>query len=394
MFFTFLVFLAAFLIEAIGTYVSVVGLSALFAANPVIILLAVALDIGKLVSVSFVYKYWKKINLMMKTYMTIASFVLVMITSAGAFGFLSGEFQKAIAGNTQQTVMIASLTEEQGRLQKRKETIDKQIAQLPDTNVRGRTQLIRQFGPEVTRINSRLAELDKQLPELKVANIDKEVKVGPIIYIANAFDTTPEKAVKWVILTIIFVFDPLAIALLIAGNFLLLQRSRADSLPPADKWDSNIQWNPDVDHSKIVEGDLVKQGPLIDKITEETVHAEVDIGPAVGNEFPPTKPDHAVDEAIRARAANPEQVIIKPGAWDKEDTRVFFPAEKPIEREKVVIKPVAPPPPSIEVKHEGDKEVISLIKPLMPTQLDRVSDNADIIQKDSAPPSKTRSNYE
>lgn len=221
MFFALLVLFSAFLIEGIGTYVSVVGLSALFASNPIIILLAIALDLGKVVAVSFLYKYYKKIGWMMKSYMSIAVIVLMIITSSGAFGYLSGSFQKAIAGTNQDTIVLTALTDEQGRLQKRKEEIDKQIAKLPDNNVRGRTQLMRQFGPEVGRINKRLEEIDKQLPDLKVAAIKKDVEVGPIIYIAQAFNTDAEHAVKWVILTIIFVFDPLAISLLLAGNFLL-----------------------------------------------------------------------------------------------------------------------------------------------------------------------------
>lgn len=226
MFFALLVLFSAFLIEGIGTYVSVVGLSALFASNPIIILLAIALDLGKVVAVSFLYKYYKKIGFVMKTYMSIAVIVLMIITSSGAFGYLSGSFQKAIAGTNQDTIVLTALTDEQGRLQKRKEEIDKQIAKLPDNNVRGRTQLMRQFGPEVGRINKRLEEIDKQLPDLKVASIKKDVEVGPIIYIAQAFNTDAEHAVKWVILTIIFVFDPLAISLLLAGNFLLEERRR------------------------------------------------------------------------------------------------------------------------------------------------------------------------
>jgi hypothetical protein len=239
--FTILVLLAAFLIESIGTYVSVLGLASLFSANPIIIALAIALDIGKLVSVSFLYKSWKKINIIMKSYMSIAAVVLMMITSAGAFGFLSGEFQKAISGTNAQTVMLKSLEEEKQRLQARKEQIDKQISQLPDNSVRGRSLLIKQFGPEVSRINSRLVEIDKELPALKVDAIKKNVEVGPIMYIAEAFNTTPEHAVKWVILIIIFVFDPLAIALLLAGNFLIEQRKLEkqgksdEAQPPVEK---------------------------------------------------------------------------------------------------------------------------------------------------------------
>ena len=219
--FTFLVLFAAFLIESIGTYVSVVGLSALFSSNPVIILLAVSLDIGKVVTVSFLYRNWKDISWLMKSYMTIAAIVLMLITSVGAFGYLSAEFQKAIQGTNENAVVIQSMEEEQARLQARKEQIDNQIAQFPPEYVTGRRQAVEQFAPEVSRINNRLAEIDQQLPELKLETIKKNVEVGPIIFIADAFSTTPEQAVKYVILTIIFVFDPLAIALLIAGNFLI-----------------------------------------------------------------------------------------------------------------------------------------------------------------------------
>jgi len=215
---------AAFLIESIGTYVSVVGLSHLFSHDPVIIVLAIALDIGKVVGVSFLYKYWKKINLAMKTYMTAATATLMLITSTGCFGYLSGQFQKAMAGTNQDTVLVTALEEEKGRLQSRKQEIDKQIANLPENYARARRQLMQEFAPETNRINNRLAEIDVELPKLKVSTIQKNVDVGPILYVAEAFGTTPEQAVKWVILTVIFVFDPLAIALLIAGNYLIEQR--------------------------------------------------------------------------------------------------------------------------------------------------------------------------
>lgn len=226
MFFALLVLFAAFLIESIGTYVSVVGLAALFSSNPVIITLAISLDVGKVVAVSFLYKYWSKIGFIMKTYMTLAAIVLMVITSTGAFGYLSAEFQKAIKGTNENTVLIASMEEEKTRLQARKEEIDNQIAAIPPTYITGRRQIISSFAPEVERLNARLAQIDEQLPQMKIDSIKKNVEVGPIIYVAEAFGTTPEQAVKWVILVIIFVFDPLAVSLLIAGNFLIEHRSK------------------------------------------------------------------------------------------------------------------------------------------------------------------------
>lgn len=231
MIFIVLVLLAAFFLEGIGTWISVIGLSALFAGSPIVVILAICLDFAKLVAVSFLHKNWNGINLLMKSYLTAATCVLILITSAGAFGFLSGEFQKSISSTNEQRILITALTEEQTRLQARKTEIDRQIANLPDKTVRGRTILMRQFGPELDRINARLVEIDAQLPQLKVEAIKKNVKVGPITYVAEVFGTSPEAAVKWIILTIIFVFDPLAVCLLIAANYLISNRALKDSAP-------------------------------------------------------------------------------------------------------------------------------------------------------------------
>lgn len=265
MFFALITFLSAFFIESIGTYISILGLSALFAFNPVIIAMAVALDVGKVVAVSFLYKSWRGINWLMKTYMTIACVVLITITSMGVFGFLSGEFQKAIATNNTQTVAITALQDEQARLQKRKEQIDLQIANLPANYGATRVKVINSFKEETKRINDRLAKIDEELPKLKIENIQKAVKIGPILYVAEAFHTTPEQAVKWVILTIIGVFDPLAIALILAGNYLWEQRRpKAQAvvvaetqpllpptpvIPDADMPISSPEWNAAMDES-------------------------------------------------------------------------------------------------------------------------------------------------
>jgi hypothetical protein len=342
MFFAILVLLSAFLIEGIGTYVSVVGLSSLFAANPVIIVLAIALDVGKVVSVSFLYKYWKKVNLLMKTYMTIAAIVLMGITSAGAFGYLSAQFQKAIANTNESGVLISSLTDEQGRLQKRKEEIDAQVAKLPDNMVRGRTALIKQFGPEVERINTRLVEIDKQLPTLKIATLHQNVEVGPIIYIAEAFGTTPEHAVKWVILIIIFVFDPLAIALLLAGNFLIEEKDEKSEETvneielPYVKTDEGGE---KVDH-------YVPPIPELPKIDEDTPHV-VPASEAIVRPNPYFIP-------------SPTQAIT---SWTT--TTEYVPEEEPTfsEPELPVAEPVAEEPvvePTIEAPPEEVREVIKL----------------------------------
>ena len=234
MFFIALTFIAAFLIEGLGTLVSVIGLSTLFGANPIIIALAISLDIGKIVVVSLLYTYWKKLGAIMKSYALIAATITMIITSAGAAGYLSGEFQKAILGTQEGSLKVDVLKTEQAKLEARKKQIDDQIANLPANYSRSRVTLMKQFEAEQKQVTDRLNKISEELPQLQIAQIGTEAKAGPILYIAKALDVPVEVAVKWVILMIIFVFDPLAVFLIIAGNFLVHQRKMHKETSVAD----------------------------------------------------------------------------------------------------------------------------------------------------------------
>lgn len=227
MFFALLTFASAFLIEALGTWVSIIGLSSLFRADPVIITLAAALDVGKVVTVSFLYKEWHTAPRTLRMYMLLATAVLMLITSAGAFGYLSAAFQGAMQDTKQQEILIAAALQEKTKLEARKKEIDAQIASLPSNIVRGRQRLIAAFKAESDGINARLAQLDAEIPKMQVQQITLQNHAGPIVYVSQAFNVSVEQAAKYVILVIIFVLDPLAIALLVAGNFLWRERVQA-----------------------------------------------------------------------------------------------------------------------------------------------------------------------
>lgn len=229
MFLIALTFLAALSVELLGTYVSVVGLASFLGADFIIMALAVALDAGKLIVVTLLYKFWSQLPKLLRAYMIPAAAVTMIITSVGAFGYLSAAFQTAILPTKESNIQIVALQEEKVRLQQRKQSIDTQIAQLPATSVRGRTKLMTQFKDEQTTITSRLFEIDKQLPELQTKNANVESHAGPILYVSEAFNVSVEEAVKWVIFLIIFVFDPLAVTLVLCGNFLIEQRKRVSN---------------------------------------------------------------------------------------------------------------------------------------------------------------------
>lgn len=234
MFFTVLTFITAFAIEGLGTLVSVIGLSTLFGANPIIIALAIALDAGKLVVVTFLYSHWRRMGVLMKSYALVAATVTMVITSAGAAGYLSGEFQKAIVGTQEGSLKVQVLKEEQAKLEARKKQIDDQIANLPSNFSRSRVTLMKQFEAEQQQVTARLSKISEELPQLQIAQISTEAKAGPILYISKAFDVPVEEAVKWVILMIIFVFDPLAVFLIIVGNYLLHQHRMKKDVSVAD----------------------------------------------------------------------------------------------------------------------------------------------------------------
>ena len=236
--FALLTFFAAFSIEAIGTIVSVIGLSTLFGANPIIMTLAVALDVGKLVVVALLYKYWGELNRVMRAYGLIAAVITMTITSAGAAGYLSAEFQKAIIGTQEGQLKVQVLKDEQSKLEQRKKQIDDQIAAIPERfSANQKIRLMNQFKAEQQTVTDRLAAISQELPQIQIAQISTEAKAGPILSISKAFGITVEEAVKWVILLIIFVFDPLAVFLIVSGNFLLDRTSKKEeekTLPVAD----------------------------------------------------------------------------------------------------------------------------------------------------------------
>lgn len=226
MLFINIIFLSAFFIEAISTFVSVAGLTSFLGSSLVIIAMSVSLDIAKITTVSFLYTYWKDINPAMKIYMTVAALILMVITSIGVFGYLSAAFQTAILPAKGSDIELTALTKESHKLEARKLEIDAQIAKLPDNFVNGRTRLMDGFKEETNTINRRLSEIDHKLPELQIKNANVQAHAGPILYVASAFDIPVEEAIKYIILSIIFVFDPLAILLIISGNFLIDKRKK------------------------------------------------------------------------------------------------------------------------------------------------------------------------
>ena len=229
--FSKLVGISALLIAFSAAFFSVFGLSKLFAgAELSVIIMASSLEFGKLVAASFLYRYWDRINLLQKFYMTFATVVLVIITSAGIFGFLSNAYQGATVEFEKESTNLLFKEDRLKQLQEDKlylkEELDQAIADLPDNYRTARRKLREDYQPQIAQINKQMIDLKGEIGELKTALVETGVDVGPVIYLARTFQTDIDTVVKFFIFILIFVFDPMAVMFVISYNVALEDRKK------------------------------------------------------------------------------------------------------------------------------------------------------------------------
>jgi len=245
--FSKLVGLSALLIAGSAAFFSVFGLSKLFAgAQFAVIIMAGSLEFGKLVAASFLYRYWDKINLPHKTYMTIATVILILITSAGIFGFLSNAYQGATVGFEKEST---ALIYKQDRLDQLlddktflKEELEAAVSELPENFRTAKRKLRAEYQPQINQINKDILSLKGEVGELKIALIETGVDVGPAIYLARIFDTDVDSVVKFFIFILIFVFDPMAVMFVISYNVTLQDRYKTSENTQSEKRKNGNKW--------------------------------------------------------------------------------------------------------------------------------------------------------
>jgi hypothetical protein len=253
MFFIALLLLSALAVSTVAGYFSIVGLMAIFpaAAEP-ILAMGVVLEIAKLVTASWLYRYWSKTAFAMKTYFTLAVIILSVITSMGIFGFLSKAHLEHSVSTGDNTLQIARLDRRIETEQRRIADAETVLAQLDNTvqtlidydRIRGDDGAIATRENQAAEreqlnaaIDSAIASIDTLSEEKLVLDTEQlliEVEVGPLLYVAEMIygDTekeTLDKTVRFVIILLILVFDPLAILLVVAANMSLKER-RGESI--------------------------------------------------------------------------------------------------------------------------------------------------------------------
>ena len=230
--------MAAIAVAGTGAYFSVTGLGVLFSgASTAVIVMASALEFAKLVTASYLEQKWNETTLFLKVYLTSAVFILMLITSAGIFGYLSNAFQ-------QQNIKLQQLDREilvfQTKIDQNTAQIEQLSTQISESNKnqttilgKGRVnnRLLRSIDNrdrQIGKINDKIAKLqeenaknNEEINKIRLNNLDLEKEVGGFKFVAQVFDVELDKVVKWFMFLIVFVFDPLAIALVLALNKLL-----------------------------------------------------------------------------------------------------------------------------------------------------------------------------
>ena len=238
----YLALIVALVVSGVSAYFSIIGLTTLFAAAFIpVVIMGGALEVGKLVTVSWLHRNWKTCPWLLKSYLSAAVAVLMLITSMGTFGFLSrAHIEQQLNISTGDADKIAIID---AQIDNEKKTIadyDKQIAQIDDAlnkiTEKGRGESSLQAADKQRKTRNELvakknasaqkaSDLNVERIKLSSAVKKTEAEVGPLRYIAEAVygggratNDQLDAAVRMVIILLVVVFDPLAVVLLIAAN--------------------------------------------------------------------------------------------------------------------------------------------------------------------------------
>ena len=240
--------LVAISIAAVAAWYSIIGLMAIFAAAAIpIAIMGGVLEVGKLVTASWLYNNWRRTPILLKSYLTISVVVLMFITSMGIFGFLSkAHLDQTIQIEGSNGILISNLERQisqQRRIITDGETLLKQLDDTVEVLIeydrirgpegalavrKGQAEQRAEINSSIQSAVSELTALSEELLPLQKERVALEAEVGPLKYIAELIyadeaEDMLDEAVRGVIIIIIFVFDPLAVLLLIAANQSLAQ---------------------------------------------------------------------------------------------------------------------------------------------------------------------------
>ena len=377
-----LLLLSGLSISVVAIYYSVMGLMAIFSAAAIpIAIMGVSLEIGKLVTASWIKAHWHRLPLLMKTYAVAAVAILMVITSLGIFGYLSKAHsdQTLVSGDVQAKVAIYD-----ERIKTEKDNIEadrKQIAQMDaavdqvlsrsdDEKGASKANEIRRsqlkdrsrLQNEILASQKKIATIQDERAPFAAENRKVEAEVGPIKYIAAfVYGANPdanilERAVTWVIILIVIVFDPLAVVMLLASQM-------------------TFQWHREEKQAKYEQD----EGPLtVDQIEQIKSREAPELTPDQTELYSETFP--TLDEAVeQAREEDQKQLgPIEVPEFAKQEFVVDTTIDAPVDVVKPVVEPY-PNPRIVELQSriillEQDRDdLINFVKQNQ-EDYDRVSD--------------------
>lgn len=234
----YLVGLSALIIAGCAAYFSVTGLGVLFAGASIsVMVMASSLEFAKLVAATYLKQKWDELEGFNKWYLTISVGVLMLITSAGIFGYLSNAFQaqslklqqvdrevmvhqtkidQNTAQITQLSTQITEFNSNQGKI------IDGgKVNRRLLRSIDNRDKEISKLNDKISNLQTENAKETEEINKIKISNLDLEKEVGGFRFVAEAFGVELKNVVKFFIFIIVIVFDPLAVALIIAFNGLI-----------------------------------------------------------------------------------------------------------------------------------------------------------------------------
>ena len=256
----FIIAFSALSVSASAAFYSVSGLSKLFAgASFEVIIMAGSLEVAKLVTASLLYQYWNKLNKILRTYLTAATVILVLITSMGIYGFLSAAYQETYQKLSINENRIEFLDQKREFYQQDVTRYDDELARISNnistlSNARATSIQVRdttsstgvrntistaelrlaQNRIEVEEQNRRDVQARREIAadslqkyQLEILDLENDTEIagelGPLQYLSGLTGTPMDRIINWLLLVIIFVFDPLAISLVVAANFAFAQ---------------------------------------------------------------------------------------------------------------------------------------------------------------------------
>ena len=302
-------FVVAIALSAVSAYYSILGLALIFSASYwSVVILASILEVSKLVLASWLYRNWDKVNFLIKSYLTSAVIILMVITSVGTFGFLSQAHSQQDVLSAQTQVQLAHTQAQIESHQQQISNLDQSLAQLNRTidiqlnanraqgaqNTRRVQQAERvQLQQNRDQVQTELEQLNAQKLRLTELQIGQEAKLGPIRYVMALVnpDADPTQAVKWLILVLVMVCDPLAVLMVMASSTHRKQSEQPEIMPGTLRY-LNSEWQ-----SYTGDGWESVQGPGIQGTTDPATPASggLDLKPLA------ELVDQVVTEVIRQR---------------------------------------------------------------------------------------------